>query len=186
MLDQAQLRRKARDARRSLSDDARRDAAQVIADRVIRSAWFQRSNNIGCYIAMAEEVDTSAIIARAWRMKKRIFAPVVKKNSLLSFRELLPETSLIRDTFGVHTPTDGDTVEPRELDVVLTPLVAYDNNNLRIGMGGGHFDRTFAVLRHRKYYRRPKLIGLAFACQEVEKIPPNPWDLRLFDVITEN
>ena len=73
----------------------------------------------------------------------------------------------------------------RELDVVITPLVAFDGEMNRIGMGGGCFDRTFAFLKRRKVYLRPKLIGVAFACQQIEKVNANPWDIRLFQIITD-
>ena len=118
-------------------------------------------------------------------MKKHTFAPVVEKDRRLCFRELTPESSLFRDKFGIYTPLDGAEIEPRELDVVLAPLVAFDANNHRIGMGGGYFDQTFAFLKWRNLYFHPRLIGLSFACQQVEKIAPNPWDIRLFYVVTE-
>jgi 5-formyltetrahydrofolate cyclo-ligase len=53
-------------------------------------------------------------------------------------------------------------------------------------MGGGYYDRTFAFLRGRRQLLKPKLVGLAFACQEVPPIAANPWDIRLFSVITES
>jgi 5-formyltetrahydrofolate cyclo-ligase len=68
---------------------------------------------------------------------------------------------------------------------VLTPLVAFDEQHNRIGMGGGYYDRSFAFLKNRKQLIQPKLIGLAFDCQRVEKITANPWDIRLYSVITE-
>ena len=70
------------------------------------------------------------------------------------------------------------------LDVVITPLVAFDEYGHRIGMGGGYFDRTFSFLGNRQSWFHPKLVGLAFACQKVEKIQPNPWDIRLFCTIS--
>jgi len=55
----------------------------------------------------------------------------------------------------------------------------------RVGMGGGCFDRTFAMLKHRNSYLHPKLVGVAFACQKVEEISANAWDIPLFQVVTE-
>ena len=71
------------------------------------------------------------------------------------------------------------------IDLVITTLVSFDTNNNRIGMFGGYFDRSFAFLKHKKRWLRPKLIGLAFACQKVEKIETNPWDIRLYSVISD-
>jgi 5-formyltetrahydrofolate cyclo-ligase len=104
----------------------------------------------------------------------------------MQFREVRPETDLIAKRYGLLEPLDGEMATARMLDIVLTPLVAFDDNGHRVGMGGGYFDATFSFLKHRKSYLHPKLVGLAFACQRVEEIAPNPWDIRLFSVITEH
>jgi 5-formyltetrahydrofolate cyclo-ligase len=182
---QKKLRAIGIDARRRLSAAEREIASDKIAETVCQSAWFQRSKYVACYLGTTYEVDTWPIIARAWRMKKRIFAPVIEKRSRMRFRELTVESTLVSDRNGILQPVSGDFIFPRMLDLVLTPLVAFDAQNNRIGMGGGYFDRTFSFLRDRKQHFHPKLIGLAFGCQQVEKIAPNPWDIRLFSVISD-
>lgn len=134
---------------------------------------------------MHDEVDTAHIILRAWRAKKRIFCPVTDFQGHMTFYPLRPESLLRRNNFGIWEPVDGETIDASDLDIVITPLAAFDAEHNRIGMGGGYFDRTFAFLKHRRHWRRPKLIGVAFDCQKVEKIAPNPWDIRLYDVISE-
>ena len=134
---------------------------------------------------MHDEVDPRGIIARAWRANKRVFCPVVTRHGEMVFRNLLVDSVLERGSFGIWEPVAGATIAPRDLDVVVTPLVAFDNQRHRIGMGGGYYDRCFAFLRRRQYWIRPKLFGVAFDCQEVEKIQPNPWDIRLYRVFRE-
>ncbi|HEX2139801.1 MAG TPA: 5-formyltetrahydrofolate cyclo-ligase [Woeseiaceae bacterium] len=179
------LRRKGREARRSLGTDERRNASARIAATVVHSHFFRRSRRIACYLPMPEEVDTWPIIERAWRMKKRIFAPITGRHRLLRFREVRPETTLVTTDFGLQEPLSGEELTARELDLVITPLVAFDDAWMRIGMAGGYYDRTFSFLRARSSLLRPKLVGVAFACQEVEKVPLNPWDIGLYRVITE-
>lgn len=179
------IRRKGREARRDLSAEERRDASARIAATVVHSHFFRRSRRIACYLPMPEEVDTWPIIARAWRMKKRIFAPMLAPDRLLRFREVRPDTTLVTTGFGLQEPVSGDEVTARELDLVITPLVAFDADGNRIGMAGGYYDRTFSFLRGRKSLLRPKLVGVAFACQQAEKLPLNPWDISLYRVITE-
>lgn len=179
------LRRERRDARAELSKATRRSASERIARHVIYSSYLQRSRRIACYLPMADEVDTWPFIARAWRMKKKIYAPITRRNRLLTFREIRPESDLTTTDFGLLQPVSGDELSARELDLVLVPMVAFDDDCQRIGMGGGYYDRTFSFLRARRSLFRPKLIGLAFACQRVDKIPLNPWDIRLYRVITE-
>ncbi len=118
-------------------------------------------------------------------MKKRIFAPVIEKTFKMRFREINAATTLRTNNFGLIEPKNGSFAHPRALDVVIAPVVAFDSRNNRVGMGGGYFDRTFSFLRHRKMYFHPKLIGVAFDCQKVDEIPRNPWDIRLFSVVTE-
>jgi len=182
---QNKYRKHGRNARINMSPDERAVASDKIAEKVIHSSWFQRSKIIACYLPVAGEVDTKRIIARAWRMKKRVFAPVVEKNGDMTFREITAETALYKNNYGLYEPLDAKSIDPRMLDVVVTPLVAFVSHNQRIGMGGGYFDRTFSFLSNRSSYFHPKLIGVAFACQEVEEIPANPWDIRLFSVVSE-
>jgi len=182
---QIALRKAARAARAGMSSDERGKASEKIADKVIRSSWFRSSNLIACYLSSDEEVDTWPLIERAWRMKKRVFAPLVEKNFTMQFCELSADSKLVFNQYGLPEPQDGKIIAPRALDLVITPVVAFDDDGNRIGMGGGYFDRTFSFLRNRKLLFHPKLIGLAFSCQRVDKIAPNPWDIRVFRLINE-
>jgi len=179
------LRIDARKARRSLTARERAQASRQIADRFLNSRYFMGSDTIGCYVSTWDEVDTSAVIERAWRAKKRIFLPVTGTQRHLQFRETMPETELAMNNFGLWEPVSGQCIDVSELDVVVTPLVAFDSQRNRIGMGGGYFDRTFAFLRNRQYWLRPRLIGVAFECQRVREIAPNPWDIPVFRIYTE-
>jgi len=118
-------------------------------------------------------------------MKKRVFVPTIQKNSKLEFVEFLSDTKTSPNEFSLQEPVDGVKIDSRNLDVVFTPLVAFDSQKNRIGMGGGYYDRTFSFLQEDRLALKPKLIGLSFDCQRVENIVASPWDIPLFDVITE-
>ena len=179
------LRAKALRARREMHPDARKSASVIICQRVIRSHEFFSSRFVACFLPMHDEVDTRDIIERAWRANKRIFVPVLRAGYKMSFREIRPETTLEQNWFGIWEPVSGDFISPRNLDIVVTPTVTFDLQNNRMGMGSGYYDRCFSFLRHRKHWFRPKLVGVAFACQKVEKITPNAWDIRLYRVISD-
>ena len=134
---------------------------------------------------MSDEVDTRAIIERAWRANKRVFVPITRKHRKILFREILPETILNRNSMGIWEPQSGTFISPRALQFVVTPTVAFDSYNSRIGMGGGYYDHCFSFLRHRQCWLKPKLYGVAFECQKVEKISPNTWDIRLYRILSE-
>jgi len=180
-----ELRRKALRARREMSREARAKSSLIICRRVLACREFIACKTVACYLPMDDEVDTLQIIERAWRANKRIFAPVLIGRREMLFREIRPETTLRRNSFGLWEPETGETIQARNLDLVITPTVAFDENNNRIGMGGGYYDRCFSHLRYRKHWLRPKLIGVAFACQNIEKISPNVWDIRLYGVISD-
>lgn len=179
------LRIDALEARRSMTSSARSRASRRIVDGFLNSRYFYASETIGCYVSMWDEVDTGAIIERAWRAKKRIFLPLTGAHGRMHFRETLPESVLAKNDFGLWEPVSGQRIDVRKLDVVVTPLVAFDDHMNRIGMGGGYFDRTFAFLAGRNRWLHPKLIGIAFECQRVQKIAPKPWDIRVFRIFTE-
>lgn len=179
------LRKDALRARRGMSEDLRAAASRIICQRVCESREFYSSRAIASYFPMDDEVDTRLIIERAWRANKRVYVPVLRGSAKMLFCEINSESELERNSFGLWEPTRGVIIDPRQLDLVVTPTVAFDNNNNRIGMGGGYYDRCFAFLRHRKRWLRPKLLGVAFQCQEVEETAPNPWDIPLYRIVTE-
>jgi len=169
-----------------MSIDERARASSRICKQVIATREFYASTYVGCYLPMYDEVDTREIIETAWRANKRVFVPVLRNKGQMIFCEILEETELAQNDLGVWEPTRGLLLPPRRLDVVITPTVVFDKNANRVGMGGGYFDRAFAFLRHRTNWIRPKLLGVAFQCQEVEEITPNPWDIRLYRVISDS
>ena len=179
------LRDMAKRNRQALNDELRAHLSLRIANRFLQSRHFFHCSTLGCYLSTDDEVDTSAVFERAWRAKKRIFAPVVDAGHKMRFLQICRDTPLRANRYGILEPVSGDEISASQLDVVVTPLVAFDRNCNRIGMGGGYYDRFFAALRHRGQWRRPKLIGFAFHCQKVEKISPNPWDIRLSRVFSE-
>jgi 5-formyltetrahydrofolate cyclo-ligase len=182
----ALLRGEALRARRALSAEFRQAASAQISLTLIHSHEFAASHSIACYLPCDDEVDARPVIARAWCAKKRVFAPVIDGRGGMIFRQITPDTRLERNFFGLWEPADGTTIAARNIDLVLTPLVAFDRSRNRVGMGGGYFDRCFAFLRHRRRWLHPKLIGLAFDCQRVEKIQTNPWDIPLYRIVTES
>jgi 5-formyltetrahydrofolate cyclo-ligase len=180
-----ELRRNCQQARAEIPEAKRNLASAKICETIIRSGYFRRSNRIGCYLPSDEEVDTWPIIERALTMGKQVSVPVLRKKGVMQFCNLDADSSLSTNQFGLLEPQGGEIVDPHRLDIVITPLVAFDSSGNRIGMGGGYFDRHFAFLATRRIWLRPKLIGVAFDCQRVSTIVPNPWDIGLFRVVTE-
>jgi 5-formyltetrahydrofolate cyclo-ligase len=172
-------------ARRSMSMQERATASEKISEKVIHSHEFFAANSVACYLPMQDEVDPAIVIERAWRANKHVFCPVIGNHGEMIFRRLARNTILQRSNFGLWEPANSESISPQQLDLVVTPLVAFDDENNRIGMGGGYFDRCFAFLKKNKQWKRPKLMGIAFECQRVETIDANPWDIPLYSVTTD-
>lgn len=180
------LRRSGLDARRKLDEETRAQASSNIQRRFLNSNFFYRATRIGCYIATPLEVETSLVFDRAWRAGKRIYAPVTGRDGSMRFVETRPRTRLVRNRFGIWEPESGDEILARNLPIVIAPTVAFDEEKQRLGMGGGYYDRAFRTLKYKRLWTPTKLIGFAFDCQKVEKIPANPWDIPLYRVMTES
>ena len=103
----------------------------------------------------------------------------------MEFRNFARDTRTEPNFLGIEEPVDSEIIDSSELDIVITPLVAFDKDRNRVGMGGGYYDREFSYLANYKQHHKPLLIGIAYDCQKVEKITPNPWDIRLFRIFTE-
>ena len=169
-----------------MSKSERDDASAVICERIVRSHEFMSSHTIGCYLATADEVQTNRIIERAWRARKRVFVPVIDSHLVMTFCEITPESVLVRNRMGIWEPVSGQLIDARNLDIVVTPVVAFDDDKHRVGMGGGCYDRCFHFLKNRRKWLKPKLIGVAFECQKSPRFSPNPWDVALYRIVTNS
>jgi 5-formyltetrahydrofolate cyclo-ligase len=103
----------------------------------------------------------------------------------MTFAELDHGARLGTNFFGISEPDAAKRIDPRRLDLVLTPLVAFDDRGVRIGVGRGYYDRCFRFLHARGAWHRPKLLGVAYELQHVRAIAPEPWDVPLWGAVTE-
>ena len=76
-------------------------------------------------------------------------------------------------------------VRAQDLDLILMPLVSFDDNGNRLGMGGGFYDRSLEFLRHRTRWHKPQVFGIAYDFQRINGLTPDPWDIPLQGVITD-
>ena len=135
-----QLRDRGKNARQRLDDVLHAKYSQAICRRFLSSGLFYRSKTIACYLPFASEVDTCTIFDHAWRARKPVFVPVIGDGSEMRFVQIKRNTRLELNTFGIWEPVSGSEISAKKLDVVATPLAAFDGNCNRIGMGGGYFD----------------------------------------------
>jgi 5-formyltetrahydrofolate cyclo-ligase len=184
--DLRQLRRDLKDRRALLEPEEIQSSSLHIAAKFWQLPCVQRVKNIGIYMSVAGEIDCGPLIKMGWLRKKRIFAPVLVKNRL-KFAPLNPGSKLVENRFNILEPVyrSDDLIKPQQLNIVIVPLLAFDTQLNRIGMGAGYYDRTFAFSKRQKIWRHPLLIGVAHSFQRVEDLAARMWDVPLHTVITE-
>jgi 5-formyltetrahydrofolate cyclo-ligase len=184
-----ELRRRMRQQRRALTPQQQRDAALALDRLIGRHPLFLRSRHIAFYLPNDGEMDLSPLIERALAMGKRCYLPVLSPlyHNRLWFAPYDARSELLLNRFGIPEPAaNWSLMRPAwSLDLVLTPLVAFDASGNRLGMGGGYYDRTLAYLARRQHWRKPHLLGTAYAFQQVETLPYESWDVPLQGIATE-
>jgi len=187
--ERSQLRRQLRRARRNLTPLQQRKASQKLLQQLAQHPLFRRSRHIAFYLANDGEIDPAALMEQARRMGKHCYLPVLSEwpANRMNFQRLVSGQRWTRNRFGIREPQPNRSLQARpwRLDLVLMPLVGFDEQGNRLGMGGGFYDRTFAYLRRRRHWTGPQLLGLAHACQKVEQLPAASWDIPLNGIVSD-
>lgn len=189
MQNTTQLRKVLRARRRALTPQQRHQHSLQLARRLANSRAFRNSRRIAFYLATGEEMELAPLLAIARARNKRCYLPVLRPTYQhgLWFAEYRPGDPLIDNRFRIAEPS----IRRRPptplcgLDLILVPLVGFDAAGHRIGMGGGFYDRTLAWSRRFPHWKGPRLVGVGYECQRVERIEPQPWDVPLDGVVTE-
>ena len=145
----AATRRDIRAARRAVDRRQRDRAARAVARHVLASGSFVRARKIGLYWPIDGELDTRLLLGLALEAGKQVYLPGFAgcPPGQMRWRPFTPRTPLRRLLFGVTEPVaPRQAIDPRRLDLVFAPLVAFDERGHRIGMGSGFYDRCFAFL----------------------------------------
>lgn len=186
--NRAQLRKNIRQQRRALSLHEQHVHAQKLAENICRHPAFRNARRIAFYLPEDGEIDTAYLIDRAARYKKQIYLPVLPPlGHALFFAPYTSNSTLRPNRFGIHEPVCHPRMwlRARQLNLIFLPLVAFDNQGNRLGMGGGFYDRSLAFTQHRKQWHSPRLIGLAHELQKVDQLPCESWDIPLNMIATE-
>lgn len=135
---------------------------------------------------MREELDTAPLIARALERGCRVFLPrIERRTGRIQFLETSVDGRQSANHLGILEPVGTARVAARFLDLVLLPLVGFDAHGVRLGMGGGYYDRTFAFRNVHTTWRGPRLVGLAYAFQQLPSITAAAHDVHLDAVVTD-
>lgn len=179
------LRRELRAKRRALPAAVRAEADRAIAAHIRSLPEYRRARHVAVFLAFDGEPSLGSLFAAARRRRQHLYVPVLR-GMTMRFAELVAGARLAANSFGILEPKVGRPIDARKLDLVLTPLVAFDDRGMRLGVGRGYYDRAFKFLRHRTRWRRPKLLGVAYELQRIPPLAPCSWDVPLSGVVTES
>jgi 5-formyltetrahydrofolate cyclo-ligase len=180
------LRDSLRNARKALSNAQQSEASSELAALVADENFFKHAKKLAFYIGVDGEIDPRPLVDLALSAGKDCFLPVINRDTqeTLSFAPFDAKTELIENQWGIaEPPLPEEDILSTDFDVVFVPLVGFDTNCFRLGMGKGFYDRAF---NFKIFNRRsqPLLVGLAHDCQLTEPFPTESWDVRLDAVIT--
>ncbi len=180
------LRDSLRGTRNNLTPEQQAAAATALIELVTQQDFYRDAELIAFYHTIDGELDPEPLMRRAMDEGKSCFLPVVgtDDSNLLAFAPYDANTDLTTNSWGVaEPPLPDEAISPTRFDVVFVPLVGFDTNCFRLGMGKGFYDRTFSFKIFNRH-SRPLLVGLAHECQLTDPFPVASWDVRLDAVVT--
>jgi 5-formyltetrahydrofolate cyclo-ligase len=168
--------------RDAMSTEARIEGSLAMMENAGDAIEFAPGAVISGFWPIRSEADIRPLMHRLRTRGARLCLPVVLDRETIVFRELVAGAPVIKTGFGTTGPApDAAVLDP---DILLVPLSAFDDNGHRIGYGAGHYDRAIDRLKGKG--RDPRLIGIAFDCQEVASVPAEPHDVALDAILTES
>ena len=176
-----QLRQQIRKA--NLTALQQQQAEDSITQQALALIEERNAQHIALYVSFDGEISTDKLIKTLWAQDKHVYLPVLhpfNPNHLL-FLRYLPDTPMLKNKFSIWEPRlNVQNVLPLdELDILFTPLVAFDKQGNRLGMGGGFYDRTLQHWHKSSFIP----VGLAHQCQQVEQLPTEVWDVPLHQIL---
>ncbi len=181
------LRREMRQRRAALDARERMRASQAVAAQLLSMRELATPRTVAVYWAVQSELPLMHAVTALQRAGHRLCLPVIQADNTLRFAPWQASTRMRPNRFGIPEPdVNGDEwLAPDQLDIVLLPLLAFDDRGGRLGSGAGYYDRSFAFPRASERIARPFLLGVAYAFQQVPALSSAEWDVPLDAIVTE-
>ena len=160
-------------------EDRRKASEGIFQTLTARPEWDQ-TRVLGLYLSLPDEPETRDLIRRAWDQGKKVALPKTDIRHGLTWWEILPGPLPALETLWEPLPGNHVSIRPESIEGFCVPGRAFDARGVRLGRGGGHYDRALAS-RSREAW----VAGLFFGIQEVENLPREAHDISLPAVVTE-
>jgi 5-formyltetrahydrofolate cyclo-ligase len=180
-----EIRANIRAARRSISPEQQAVLGQQACENMLSKIKYLAVKHVAVYLTNDGELDSEPLIQALWERGIKVYLPKLhpfSKGNLL-FLAYTQQTPMLRNTLGILEPVLDirGLILPEQLNLIVTPLVAFDKNGNRMGMGGGYYDRT---LVNWEKAGTPLPIGYAHDCQQVDHLSCEHWDIPLPTIVT--
>ncbi|MCC3862177.1 5-formyltetrahydrofolate cyclo-ligase [Pseudemcibacter aquimaris] len=180
MIDKADLRKNAKIKRKEARDNDGGMAARLIASKIIMMEELDEVKTVAGYVPIQDELDLMVTLKALHTARFPIALPgIVGDDKPLEFRSWDMRSELKDGPFGTKESAE-DVVTP---EVILVPLLAFDENGGRLGYGGGFYDRTLSKLRAEN--ADLIAVGIAYEGQKIDQVPMDDYDQRLDMIVTE-
>lgn len=180
-MDKQQLRQQMRTQLGRYSAQQRVDMSQKACKNIVETPEFQNANTIMAFLSLPHEADTTPFILYAWQHSKTVAVPKISWQQ----RHMIPvqinslETGIATEAGGLRNPVTGVPVPLEDIDLVITPGLAFDKNGNRLGRGGSYYDRFF---QNEKL--KAVKCGFGFAEQIIQDVPTVEHDKPIDMLVT--
>ena len=187
--DKQSLRKTLRQQRNDLSSTLQQKKSASIVSKIAQSSVYASANHIAFYYPVDGEVDPLPLakLGHSATGTKQFYLPILQgDNEPLLFAPVCSQSEYVNNRFSIPEPlyNDNDLITGYALDLVLMPLLGFDKQGNRLGMGGGFYDRTFTFKQQKS--RKPLLMGIAYELQETAPLKAENWDIPLDYIVTES
>ncbi|WP_154223127.1 5-formyltetrahydrofolate cyclo-ligase [Marinicella rhabdoformis] len=176
MNDKNSIRQQLKSKRQALTADQVTQHSHSICQKIINTYLDGTHKHIGIYLPFGNEVNLQPLLST----DSSCYIPSINKLNM-QFQLWTESLKIQPHSLGMKQPLFIDNLPEAELDICFMPLLGYDKQSNRLGMGGGFYDRYFENNRHNT-----KLIGVAHDCQFWPSLPHDDWDVTLDGIVTES
>jgi len=178
------LRRELRSARTSLVCETRSRHDKSIGRHLLQLIKSKASGSIACYWPFNGEPDITPVYQQLLTHGHVLALPVISANDKheMQFHIWQKSTRLVKNRYGIFEPHNSSPLPLSSFDLLIIPLVGYDNCGNRLGMGAGYYDRCLESTRDLPV---PLRVGIAYSLQEIDRLEKNKWDIPLHGLVNE-
>lgn len=182
-MDKSQMRREIKSRLIEIEPQQRAQKSKQICRHLTGTEEFKKAGTVMVYLSMAHEVDTASVILQCWQQEKTVIVPKVSWQQ----RHMIPveinslNSGISTGAGGLRNPTTGAPMPVEDIDMVITPGLAFDKKGNRLGRGGAYYDRFLA-----SEGLKAVICSMAFSEQIVDEVPTDQHDKTVDFIVTEN